>query len=755
MHLINLNTQGALWRNSLRSLVKAWIRAVNKLYASSEQSPTILLRRLIRIARTEGIRGVHKRTVLWLALSGMRSDRSAAWNQLYPYPDASASPQPAPKVSVIVPNYNHAPYLRKRLDSIYAQTYGDFEVILLDDCSTDESRVVLEEYAARYPEKTICSFNQVNSGGVFQQWKKGFELATGELVWIAESDDYSSANLLEELVVPFSNPAIRLAFCTSDFVGGPDDTIVWNSNSYLSDLGLNIWNSKFIASAHSLTKHAWVVKNIIPNVSAALFKHPGKMPLLSDEIWRSLRLCGDWIFYLALIRGGLVAYSPKATNFYRQHASSTSTRVQKEHIYYQEHQIVRRYVSNLYRIDASDLRRQRDHVYRHWCIHHDLDKEAEFQALYTEHDEPVQQRRLNIAIATYALISGGGETLPLMLANLLQQRGHAVVVINFQQLPSEPGVQALLSPDVPLLDLHTPTLLSSILTDMGIDVIHSHHGWVDMTVAALIAKNASVKHVVTMHGMYEIMTPELFASLQENLERVDHYVYTADKNLEPFSVDFQARHPFTRINNAVTANEYPKLSRAELGIAEDDFVLCFVARGRDDKGWQEGIEAVLQANDRSERAIHLLLIGDGEEPKRLKPKYSGFKPIHFLGFQRHIRSYFECADMGFIPSRFQGESFPLVLIDSLMTGKPVLASAIGEIPLMLKTETGLAGEVFALTDWQIQVDSLADIISRLANDQDYFKTLAARVPEAARKFDANLMAKAYEDVYYSLCDAAI
>jgi hypothetical protein len=53
------------------------------------------------------------------------------------------------------------------------------------------------------------------------------------------------------------------------------------------------------------------------------------------------------------------------------------------------------------------------------------------------------------------------------------------------------------------------------------------------------------------------------------------------------------------------------------------------------------------------------------------------------------------------------------------------------------------------------VDSLAEIISRLANDHDYFKTLAARVPQAARKFDANLMAKAYEDVYYSLCDAAI
>lgn len=48
-----------------------------------------------------------------------------------------------PKVSVIVPNYNHAPYLERRFDSIFAQSYQDLEIIILDDCSTDKSRDVL------------------------------------------------------------------------------------------------------------------------------------------------------------------------------------------------------------------------------------------------------------------------------------------------------------------------------------------------------------------------------------------------------------------------------------------------------------------------------------------------------------------------------------------------------------------------------------------------------------------------------------
>jgi glycosyltransferase involved in cell wall biosynthesis len=52
-----------------------------------------------------------------------------------------------PKVSVIVPNYNHARFLRLRLDSIFGQPFQDFELTVLDDCSTDASRSIISEYA--------------------------------------------------------------------------------------------------------------------------------------------------------------------------------------------------------------------------------------------------------------------------------------------------------------------------------------------------------------------------------------------------------------------------------------------------------------------------------------------------------------------------------------------------------------------------------------------------------------------------------
>ena len=99
-----------------------------------------------------------------------------------------------PTVSVVVPNYNHGRFLPQRIDSILGQTFQDFELILLDDCSTDNSRMILSSYAG--DPRVRIEFNSANSGSPFKQWNKGVRLARGEYVWIAESDDYAEPRFL-------------------------------------------------------------------------------------------------------------------------------------------------------------------------------------------------------------------------------------------------------------------------------------------------------------------------------------------------------------------------------------------------------------------------------------------------------------------------------------------------------------------------------------------------------------------------------
>jgi len=115
---------------------------------------------------------------------------------------------------VIVPNYNHARFLGRRLDSILGQTYRDFEIILLDDASTDGSAELCEQFARLHS----CTFihNDKNSGSAFKQWNNGIGLASGRYVWIAESDDFADERFLEVMTGTLDrNPACGLAYCQS------------------------------------------------------------------------------------------------------------------------------------------------------------------------------------------------------------------------------------------------------------------------------------------------------------------------------------------------------------------------------------------------------------------------------------------------------------------------------------------------------------------------------------------------------------
>lgn len=105
----------------------------------------------------------------------------------------------APLVSVVVPNYNYARYLDARLSSILNQTFQDFELILLDDASTDNSLEVLDRYKDD-PHVSHFVVNEQNTGSPFKQWMKGILLAKGEWVWIAEADDLCEPTFLETCV---------------------------------------------------------------------------------------------------------------------------------------------------------------------------------------------------------------------------------------------------------------------------------------------------------------------------------------------------------------------------------------------------------------------------------------------------------------------------------------------------------------------------------------------------------------------------
>lgn len=729
--------------NSL-NLVRLAARAAPRAISFYRGSYSLTIFRTLRIFAREGLSGVLHRIHILLG----NPHESGRVSQEYDLPEA---PTWLPYISIIVPNFNHAQHLKARLDSIDNQTYQHYEVILLDDASQDNSVTILQDYANRNPHNTRCHFNRQNSGSVFKQWRRGLELAKGDLIWIAESDDICSDNFLQTLVQAFRNPAVMLAFARTEFIRGMPPETTWDQQGYLADLGHDIWQQAFIKSAHNMLQLGWSAKNLAPNVSGVLFRKPAHLALLDNPTWLNMKLCGDWVFYLHLIRGGLVAYCPEATNYYRQHDNNTSVNAQSTTHYYREHEVVATMLAQIYPLELATSRMQEQILFNHWCRTHAVEAHTEFAQHYCW--ERIQAsplsslRKPHIAMAIYAFSAGGGETFPIHLANQLWQRGYTITVINFQGQPTEPGVRNMLLPGIPLINLSRIERVGELLQDLGVELVHSHHAWVDTNLATFLSSYTNIRHIVTMHGMYEMMEPPHFNQYAPLLQqRIDGFVYIAEKNLLPFPQAFWQGKSLTRIDIALPSCSINSISRSSLGLSEQDFVLCMAARAIPEKGWEQAIASVIMANQHSQRKVHLLLLGAGAEEQRLKALGQP-DCIHFLGYRANVSDYFALADIGLLPTRFKGESTPLVLIECLLAGRPMIATAIGDIPYMLSSSNGMAGITFALEQDDINIHHLAHIINATANDQLQYSALLMQVASAAEKFDINIMLNKYTQLY--------
>lgn len=230
-----------------------------------------------------------------------------------------------PKVSVIVPNYNHARFLDQRIQSILSQTYQDFELIYLDDASTDNSNEIIAKYADN-PRLQIIA-NQTNSGSPFKQWNKGISLAKGEYIWIAESDDYADLTLLKRLVEKLDTyPSVGVAYCQSfqtDEYGNINSTLHFHTN----ELDLQRWKVDFIESGHVECSSFLICKNTIPNASGVLFRKSLYEQVGGADTTKVL--CGDWLLWTKMLLVSDVAFVAEPLNYFRKHTSTSRARLTK------------------------------------------------------------------------------------------------------------------------------------------------------------------------------------------------------------------------------------------------------------------------------------------------------------------------------------------------------------------------------------------------------------------------------------------
>ena len=205
----------------------------------------------------------------------------------------------APHVSVVVPTYNRANYLAQTLDSILAQTFQDFEIIIADDGSTDNTAEVVRAY-----DNARIHYHLLEHGGLPAALNQGLRAARGKYIGRIDSDDVWLPTLLAELVPVLENDA-RLGIVYARAQG-----MDANSEPLTQLLGLP---ERFPGETLKSLVYGDFITPIALVISSQAIAQAGGY----DE---SLHGNEDWDLWLRIARNYGVAYVPRVLARYRYHA---------------------------------------------------------------------------------------------------------------------------------------------------------------------------------------------------------------------------------------------------------------------------------------------------------------------------------------------------------------------------------------------------------------------------------------------------
>ncbi|MCB8876652.1 glycoside hydrolase family 99-like domain-containing protein [Acidisoma silvae] len=265
-------------------------------------------------------------------------------------------------LSVAVPNYNYARHLPARLETIFQQWNPVREVLLLDDCSTDDSIAVAEATAAEAERAVTIIANTENSGSVFAQWRRAAEAATGEFIWIAEADDESDPRFLSHCLRRLkANPDTVMAFSDSVAID-QDGTILSDSyKAYYNRAAPGLLEIDGDFAGRDFLKRCLSERNLILNVSGVLWRRQALLAALDrcgDKL-RDFKVAGDWYLYADILSqpAARIAYLAEPLNRHRRHQSSVTHALDgRRHV--DEIAEVQAFIAKRLKLDAKVKRRQ-------------------------------------------------------------------------------------------------------------------------------------------------------------------------------------------------------------------------------------------------------------------------------------------------------------------------------------------------------------------------------------------------------------
>lgn len=263
------------------------------------------------------------------------------------------------KISVIIPNYNYETFIIERIDSILFQTYPIYEIIILDDASTDNSIKIIKEHIKNIKNIKIKLIeNKTNSNCVFSQWQKGLKSITGDYFWIAEADDSCDNKFLETVMTSFEQDEdIILSYTDSKKINEKNEIIGETVKDWCDIFHTGMWDKSYVHQGDFEIKESFSNNNSILNVSSLVWKKDDSYYDIFEKA-KDFKVAGDWYIYKEVLRKGKIAYHNIALNYFRKHSKSVSTTI-KRNIEYQEVFRIQEEIRKDYRLTSEQENRQK------------------------------------------------------------------------------------------------------------------------------------------------------------------------------------------------------------------------------------------------------------------------------------------------------------------------------------------------------------------------------------------------------------
>lgn len=231
-----------------------------------------------------------------------------------------------PKVSICIPTYNGHEFLEPCLESAVRQTYPDIEIIIVDDCSTDNTYDIIQRYAAEYSNIKIYR-NQKNLGLV-GNWNRCIELSSGEWIKFLLQDDYFEANCIEMMLAGVSEEdrivACKRSFLLSDEVDAEKKKYYEQGVITFDSLGISGEDPVPIKPKEIAIMAAQnICMNFIGEPTSVMFKKEvtNNIGLFNADI---AQIC-DLEYFLRIASVYGIRYVPFALAHFRIHEQSTTS----------------------------------------------------------------------------------------------------------------------------------------------------------------------------------------------------------------------------------------------------------------------------------------------------------------------------------------------------------------------------------------------------------------------------------------------